>query len=55
MILVDTSVWVDHLRGGDARLAAELRDRLKEISPESGFVPQRKKRKKKRPARGRRR
>ena len=24
MILVDTSVWVDHLRGGDARLAAEL-------------------------------
>ena len=24
MILVDTSVWVDHLRGGDARLAAQL-------------------------------
>ena len=24
MILVDTSVWVDHLRRGDARLAALL-------------------------------
>ena len=24
MILVDTSVWVDHLRAGDARLAALL-------------------------------
>ena len=24
MILVDTSVWVDHLRSGDARLAAQL-------------------------------
>jgi predicted nucleic acid-binding protein len=24
MILADTSVWVDHLRSGDARLAAEL-------------------------------
>ena len=24
MILVDSSVWVDHLRGGDARLAAQL-------------------------------
>lgn len=26
MILADTSVWVDHLRVGDARLAALLRD-----------------------------
>ena len=25
MILVDTSVWVDHLRAGDARLAIALR------------------------------
>ena len=24
MILVDTSVWVDHLRSGDARLAGLL-------------------------------
>ena len=24
MILVDTSVWVDHLRGGDAALASQL-------------------------------
>ena len=24
MILVDTSVWVDHLRSGDAQLAAQL-------------------------------
>ena len=26
MLLVDTSVWVDHLRRGDARLAALLED-----------------------------
>jgi len=25
MILADTSVWIDHLRAGDARLAARLR------------------------------
>ncbi|MGI8414393.1 MAG: type II toxin-antitoxin system VapC family toxin [Solirubrobacteraceae bacterium] len=27
MILVDTSVWIDHLRAGDAELAAQLEDR----------------------------
>lgn len=27
MILVDTSVWVDHLRHGDSRLAERLEDR----------------------------
>lgn len=28
MILVDTSVWIDHIRGDDARLAELLRRRL---------------------------
>lgn len=28
MVLVDTSVWVDHLRGGDARLAGLLERNL---------------------------
>ena len=33
MILVDTSVWVDHLRSGNARLGALLRDGLVLVHP----------------------
>ncbi len=33
MILVDTSVWVDHLRGTDDRLAALLRQRQVLVHP----------------------
>lgn len=33
MILVDTSVWVDHLHGGDARLAAALDGGLVLVHP----------------------
>ncbi len=33
MILVDTSVWVDHLRRGNARLEALLRDGLVLVHP----------------------
>ena len=33
MILVDTSVWVDHLRAGDARLACLLEDNAVVIHP----------------------
>lgn len=33
MILVDTSIWVDHLRSGERRLAALLNDGLVLIHP----------------------
>lgn len=33
MILVDTSVWIEHLRLGDARLVAALSDGLVRIHP----------------------
>jgi len=33
LILVDTSVWVDHLRRGNARLEALLRDGLVLVHP----------------------
>jgi predicted nucleic acid-binding protein len=33
LILVDTSVWVDHLRRGDARLAAQLESAAVLIHP----------------------
>lgn len=33
MILADTSVWVDHLRRGNSRLASLLRDELILIHP----------------------
>jgi predicted nucleic acid-binding protein len=33
LILVDTSVWVDHLRGGNARLKGLLRDELVLVHP----------------------
>jgi predicted nucleic acid-binding protein len=33
LILVDTSVWVDHLRGGNARLEGLLREGLVLVHP----------------------
>lgn len=33
MILADTSVWIDHLRGGDEKLASLLHDGLVLIHP----------------------
>jgi predicted nucleic acid-binding protein len=33
VILVDTSIWVDHLRGGDQRLVVLLEDRLVLVHP----------------------
>lgn len=33
MLLVDTSVWIDHLRIGDQRLAALLQDGLVLVHP----------------------
>lgn len=33
MILADTSIWIDHLRGGDARLAELLESGLVSVHP----------------------